>query len=325
MSNLEKGEIDLIILINKLKNSIIKLILNLFVASKYLIKQWKIFSILITVGLALGFYTQKNNEINKEAKVLIKVNFDAVNYVYDAVSLINQKIESSDIDFFNSLGFISKNLEVSELEILPVIDLQNILNNENFNANEIRALFENLNFEDDSFITNSFISDYDYHLLNISFEPNANDQSLSLLIDYINSNPLFNELKQRKTTSINEILNSNLISIAQIDDIISAYTDNLSSSAPNSELYIDNKDIRPNDLITTKTELQKENQILMEEKLYSNETVVVINDSSLLVKDKSLKDNKIIYFPILFCLIFVFALMLKHLYMFLNSLEKETI
>ena len=325
MSNLEKGEIDLIILINKLKNSIIKLILKLFVASKYLIKQWKIFSILITVGLALGFYTQKNNEINKEAKVLIKVNFDAVNYVYDAVSLINQKIESSDIDFFNSLGFISKNLEVSELEILPVIDLQNILNNENFNANEIRALFENLNFEDDSFITNSFISDYDYHLLNISFEPNANDQSLSLLIDYINSNPLFNELKQRKTTSINEILNSNLISIAQIDDIISAYTDNLSSSAPNSELYIDNKDIRPNDLITTKTELQKENQILMEEKLYSNETVVVINDSSLLVKDKSLKDNKIIYFPILFCLIFVFALMLKHLYMFLNSLEKEII
>lgn len=323
MSSLEKGEIDLIILINKVKKSIINLALNLFIGCKYLIRQWKAFALLIIAGLVCGFYMQNIDDTKKEAKVLLKVNFDAVNYVYDAVSLINQKIESSDLDFFNNLGFISENLEVSELEILPVIDLQNILNNENFNGNEIRALFENLNFEDDSFITNSFISDYDYHLLKVSFGPKANDQSLNLLIDYINSNPLFNDLKQRKISSINEIINSNLISITQIDNLISAYTNDLGKNKANSELYIDNKDIRPNDLIKTKTELQKENQALMEEKLYSNETAVVINDSSLIVQDKTLKDNKILYYPIMFCLIFIVILLSKHVYNFLNSLEKE--
>ena len=44
--------------------------------------------------------------------MLIKVNFDAVNYVYDAVSLINQKIEANDIRFFNELGFSSEELNV---------------------------------------------------------------------------------------------------------------------------------------------------------------------------------------------------------------------
>ena len=37
---------------------------------------------------------------SKEATVLVKINFDAGNYIYDAVDLINLKISSDDTEFF---------------------------------------------------------------------------------------------------------------------------------------------------------------------------------------------------------------------------------
>ena len=45
----------------------------------------------------LGFFNGAKTDSNKDATVLLKVNFDAVNYVYDAISLINQKIEANDV------------------------------------------------------------------------------------------------------------------------------------------------------------------------------------------------------------------------------------
>ena len=140
-NNENQGEIDLIILINKIKSSFLKLIVFFFRALKATTKQWKVFLFLIIAGVALGFYNGSQTDSNKDATVLLKVNFDAVNYVYDAVSLINQKIETNDLDFFNEMGLSNEELSLFELTITPIVSLQEIIKNENFKANEINALF----------------------------------------------------------------------------------------------------------------------------------------------------------------------------------------
>ena len=161
MSTSEKqGEIDIIVLFNKIQATFIQIIVFFFRWVKYFIKQWKAFLFLIFFGVILGFFSESQNNSDKEASVLIKVNFDAVNYVYDAVSLINQKIEANDITFFNEIGFTSEELNVFELTISPIVNLQEIINDETFKANEIKTLFENLTFEDNLSMTNSFISNY---------------------------------------------------------------------------------------------------------------------------------------------------------------------
>jgi hypothetical protein len=256
--------------------------------------------------------------------VLVKVNFDAVNYVYDAVSLINQKIEANDINFFNEIGFSSEELNVFELTISPIINLQEIINDETFKANEIKTLFENLTFEDNLSMTNSFISNYKYHTLTCSFSPTADSQTIDLIIDYLNTNPLFTELKLRKINSFSDRIESNEKAINQIDAIIFKYTNDISnSSSADSQLYVDNKDIRPNDLIKTKIELSKEIEILKEEKIYSNNTVVVVNNSNLVIETNSIKNNKIIYYPLLLSFIFIIIQILKKTYFWLDNLESK--
>ena len=322
-NNENQGEIDLIILINKIKSSFLKVILFFFKAVKTTVKQWKAFLFLIIVGVVLGYFNGSQTDSNKDATVLLKVNFDAVNYVYDAVSLINQKIEANDLDFFNEMGLSIKEPSLFELTIAPIVSLQEIMKNDDFKANEIRALFENLNFDDNLSMTNSFISNYNYHSLTCSFSSLADSESVNKVIDFLNTNPLFTELKIRKINSISDRIRTNENTIQQIDNIILKYTNELSATLSKSQLYIDNKDIRPNELISTKIELLKEIEALKEEKIYSNDTVVVINNSNLLVENKSIKDNKMVYYPLILCFIFILAQIAKNTYTYLDRLEAK--
>ena len=64
-----------------------------------------------------------------------------------------------------------------------------------------------------------------------------------------------------------------------------------------------------------------ENEVLKEEKIYSNDTVVMINNSNLLVENKSIKDNKLIYYPLTLCFIFILVQLAKNTYTYLDRLE----
>ena len=50
--------------------------------------------------------------------------------------------------------------KIDEISITPIVDIKDIMDKE-INANEIRALFENLQYEDGFSVTEGFKSDYD--------------------------------------------------------------------------------------------------------------------------------------------------------------------
>ena len=324
MSNTQpQGEMDLVVLINSIKSFFLKQLLFLFKSVKYLSNQWKTFLALIITGIIIAFVSGNKNDPDKEATILLKVNFDAVNYVYDAVSLINQKIEANDLEFFNEIGMTGEEIDLFELKISPVINLQEIIESKEFNANEIKTLFENLNFDDNLSMTNSFISNYTYHSLTCAFSSLAERESVNKLIDFLNTNPLFTKLKLRKINSISDRIFDNENTITQIDNLISKYTSDSASTTKNSQFYIDSKTLYFHELIKTKIDLLNEIEDLKEEKIYSNNTVVVINNSDLLVQNNRLRDNKIIFYPLLFCLVFICFQILKSGYNYLDNLEKK--
>ena len=318
----ENEELDIIVLIEKIKLMLLSILLQIFRRSKNFLSEWKRLLAVILVGVLLGYFLTDNDKpSSKEATVLVKINFDAGNYVYDTVDLINLKISSEDTDFFTQEIKLNEDETIDEVSISPVIDIKDIMAKD-IQANEIRALFENLEYEDGFSVTEGFKSDYDYHFIKVNVSNNSSIETINKVIDYFNNNPLFAELKERNLQRISSIISDNEQTIKQIDKLLEYYT--TETSANNSQLYIDNKNLRPNELIKTKITLQSENQELKRESLTSKETVITINESNVLVENNSLASNKMVYYPFLFLLIYLIVSVLIGLYSYLDKLDRAS-
>ena len=318
----ENEELDIIVLIEKIKLMLLSVCLQIFRRSKNFLSEWKRLLAVILVGVLLGYFLTDNDKpSSKEATVLVKINFDAGNYVYDTVDLINLKISSEDTDFFTQEIKLNEDETIDEVSISPVIDIKDIMAKD-IQANEIRALFENLEYEDGFSVTEGFKSDYDYHFIKVNVSNNSSIETINKVIDYFNNNPLFAELKERNLQRISSIISDNEQTIKQIDKLLDYYT--TETSANNSQLYIDNKNLRPNELIKTKITLQSENQELKRESLTSKETVITINESNVLIENNSLASNKMVYYPFLFLLIYLIVSVLIGLYSYLDKLDRAS-
>ena len=318
----ENEELDIIVLIEKIKLMLLSVFLQIFRRSKMILSNWKQLIIVVLAGILMGYImtdSEKNN--SKEATILVKINFDAGNYIYDAIDLINLKILSEEKNFFLKEIMLDETETIDEILISPVVDIKDIMEKE-INANEIRALFDNLEYEDGFSVTEGFKSDYDYHLITLKVSNNSSLNTVSKVIDYFNRNPLFAKLKDRNLQRISSVIYDNEQTIKQIDKIIDFYT--TEKKVGSAQFYIDNKDIRPNDLINTKVALQKENEDLKNENLTSEQTVMVINEANVLVENKSLLSNLMIYYPILFLVIYVLISLLIGLYSYLDKLDRAS-
>ncbi|MFL2643050.1 MAG: hypothetical protein EVA44_04830 [Flavobacteriales bacterium] len=321
-NNNAQEEMDLILLFNKAGTLFLKIILFFFRGIKEILLVWKKLAAVIILGAVLGYIVENITEktSSKEASILLRINFDAGNFVYDAINLINQKIETEDEQFFISDLKFNEDEVLGEISIKPIIDLKDILKDE-IKANEIRTLFENLEFEDNLAMTEGFKSDYEYHILTLDISSSASSSSIKKIIDYFNTNPLFIGLKERQLQSISTTIFNNEQTIKQIDKLIEKYSsaDNFEKSS--SQLYIDNKTYLPNELIKTKIQLEEQNEELKGERILSTETVMAVNDTSVLIQQEGLADNKIIYYPILLVLAFIIGGIFLKLYRYLDELD----
>ena len=318
----ENEELDIIVLIEKIKLMLLSLLLQIFRRSKNFFLGWKKLLVIIIAGLLLGYFQTDSELPNaKEATILVKINFDAGNYVYDAVDLIKLKISSEDFDFFNQEIKLNEDESVDEVSISPVIDIKDIMAKD-INANEIRALFENLEYDDGFSVTEGFKSDYDYHFIKVSVSNNSSIGTVNKIVDYFNNNPLFTELRERNFQRISSIIFDNEQTIKQIDKLLDHYT--TENKTKTTQLYIDNKDVRPNELIKTKISLQNENQELKKENLTTKETVMVINEANILIENNSLLSNKMVYYPLLFLFIYIIISLVIGLYLYLDKLDRAS-
>ena len=318
----ENDELDIIVLIEKIKLALLSILLQIFRSTKTFLMGWKQLLLIVLAGVLLGYFQTDNDQPNaKEATLLVKINFDAGNYVYDAVDLINLKILSEDTEFFTQEFKLNADEHLDEVSISPVIDIKDIMAKE-INANEIRALFENLEYEDGFSVTEGFKSDYDYHFINVVVSGNSTISTVNKIVDYFNNNPLFTELKERNIQRISSIISDNEQTIKQIDKLLDYYTSE--NKTKTTQLYIDNKDLRPNELIKTKVSLQNENQELKKENLTTKETVMAINEANILIENTSLLSNKMVYYPLLFLFIYIVFSVLIGLYSYLDKLDRAS-
>ena len=283
---------------------------------------WKKLLVVIIVGFLFGYF-QTDSELTKakEATLLVKINFDAGNYVYDAIDLINLKIKSKENDFFVEDMKLNTDEVIDKVSISPVIDIKDIMN-KNIEANEIRALFENLEYEDGFLVTEGFKSDYDYHFIKVSVSENSSIKTINKIVQYFNNNPLFLELKERNFQRISSIIYDNEQTINQIDKLIEYYTSE--NKVNNSQTYIDNKDINPNEIIKTKISLQNRNEQLKDQNITNKDTVMLINEANVMIEDDSIFSNNMLFYPLLFLLVYLVIYIAYDLYSYLEKLDRAS-
>ena len=128
------------------------------------------------------------------------------------------------------------------------------------------------------------------------------------------------ELKERNFQRISSIIYDNEQTINQIDKLIEHYTSD--NKVNNSQTYIDNKDINPNEIIKTKISLQNRNEQLKDQNITNKETVMLINEANVLIEDGSIISNKMLYYPLLFVIVYLVIYIAYGLYSYLEKLDR---
>ena len=328
MSDNKKNEVDLLVVYK----SIIKRfnIWNalFFKALDFILKKWIVLLLLIIGGVVLGYFTSIDKKSAKKAKVLLRVNFDSVNYVYSAIELLNQKITEKDIIFLKEHGVFNTESEVLELEITPLVNIKDIVDEYDVTNRNLETIIKNVDFnEEDVEVYQTFTSEYNNHIISFILSPNANNQTVSNVIGYINNNKLLIKLKDTILKNMEERIVYNNNMIIQINNTLDVYRSNMSLASPSNQIYVVDKSFSIDKLLGYKIDLKLEIENLKKEILLSQDIAVVLNKPTITNLNTGILGNRIIVYPILFVFTFLFLAYLFRLFKKLrnlaNTLNKE--
>lgn len=323
MAQNNSDEINLINVYSSLKKIVNNFLIKIFNFIEFSKRNWKILSLLIVIGLLLGYFTKDSFESNKKADIILKVNFEMVTYLYNEVALINDKIKENDTQFFNEIGFKSDTIKIRELELLPVVNLKDIVKNYGGLSQYLENLLENLEFDKkETDVTKTFTSEYKYHILHLELTNKATSETIDKLLNYLNSNTMLDKIKQSNIVILEERIANDLKTIKQIDNVIESYN-NESLPSQKSDVFVLEKSLDVDLIIERKINLQRQIERTKEDLLLADDTIVAINKSNISKVESSFNRTNLFYYPIVFVSLFYILAIFKNTYLFLKELASK--
>lgn len=321
MTQSNHEEVDLVYVIKKIKELIKSWIVLLFKAIDFAIKYWWVIILLIILGLGLGYFAQQNAAQTKNAKMVVRVNFDSGDYVYNSVDMMNAKVRDLDSTFFVNNG-IKNYFAIKDVAIKPIERLKDVVDSYEPSNRNIEVVLKNLEFEEENSINNYMASDYKYHELTVKLSPLGNEKEVAEVVNYFNKNELIQEMKHSAIANTKEKLARNRNTLDQIDKIMESYILKDASVLKENQVYID-QGLNFDRILTAKADIQKENDVLVEELVVSKDAVVVIGDISITNVEKRLLDKKMIVYPILFTFLFLFLAWCRYVFKYLRGVAQD--
>lgn len=323
-TNTSAEDIDLLYVYNKVKKIARGWLRSIFKAYDYCLKYWYILVALAVVGAGLAYFLEKGKLDGKHANVLVKVNFDAGNYLYNSVDVLNQKILERDDDFLKSIGFSKNELPINNLELEPIIDVKDITDDFENTDRNLDALLRYVEFNmEEEELYQTFAYDYQYHTLSVSLSPNGTKEDLAKILAFINDSEILKDRKNTAVSTVEKKLKDNEATVSQIDMFLAEYLKAESErTTPNAQYYVE-RNTRPDLLLNNKSELLQENKELREELVYYKDAVVAMSGMEVYPVQKGLLDNKMIVYPIALIALFLFFSLMLHVYRSLRDIANQ--
>ncbi|MEZ7917200.1 MAG: hypothetical protein QMB57_00890, partial [Patiriisocius sp.] len=149
MSQTSKDEIDLGYLINKISELFKNISVSIYNSIQFCLRNWYFIVGLLIGGIVLGYFSEIDSKPEKKATLILRTNFNTAEYTYNALNTLMVKSKALDTAFLKQHGFKTDSIEISGIEITPMINFKDIT--ENFDKNErvLEALLRNLQFKDE--------------------------------------------------------------------------------------------------------------------------------------------------------------------------------
>lgn len=323
-----KEEIDIFYLYNVLVDRTKKVTKFGFDILNFIKKSWIILLVLILAGIGYGYYIRTEAGIGKQAKILVRINFDAVNYVYSTVNYLNEKIAEKEEGKFKDESVPKALAPLTDITIEPVINLNDIIEDVKLNEPTVDGLLRYLEFEfeEDGEITSiadTFTSEYNYHYIEIHTNSFAKSSVIDALMEFLNSNEQLQHVKDVYVQTMEEVIANNEQTVVQIDELIKANNEDEFNPTKMGDIYFIDKNLNIAQVIVSKMDLQKEIEQNKRKLAYSKDIVLNINQPSLYIGEQSLLDNKMVYYPLLYVFVFMLLAGIRGLYFSLKRFSEN--
>lgn len=310
-------EIDLGFVIKKIGDSYRNLLVRLYRVSQFLIKNWIVLLILIIAGVVVGYFLDKYTEPTKETSLIVQINFKSSNYVYDAIEQLNGKIKEYDTLSLSKLGFYDDGkLSILEVEIEPIVNILDILEDAPQNDRNVEVLLEQSQYEEDLLTSEVFIPEYQAHRIFMKVSPQANEEVISNLLRYLNTNEILNRIKEITISNTKRKIERSNQSIALLDSILKVYGTIVKGPSQGNQVSFSSYDVNNGNIhlmFREKVEIQDEIETLEVELIKYDNIVETLNKPMLQIKD-SLFANKTKTLPGIFVLLFLVMHWIKNIF-----------
>lgn len=309
-------EIDLgqfLKMIGKGFNNVFNWFLRIFL---YLKKNFLILFGLAAAGAILGFGLNQIVTDKLKTEVIVKPNLESKDYLYDVVNEIQANIIAGDTVFFNKIGFKTTSLKGYGITIDQILDKN--ISDDNLEYLELLEKFQENGLVSDIIRSELLSKSSLEHRITFTYKDSKSGQKFTQkVMEYINSNDYYYELIKINQENAQERINQDKRLLAQMDELITRYSDKIASS---ERQFADQKIILDNEqqldiarLFELKNNLIRDIERKKMELHEQKDAISIIYFGEPQAVQKSFFGKKIILLPLILISIFFLIDIVKYL------------
>jgi hypothetical protein len=324
-SSNEDQEIDLTQLFKKFDGFLQGIKASIFKCIQFFLKNKAVISVLLLLGFGTGIYLDTTLKTYTN-EIIVSPNMGGTDYLYSKIDLISSKLKEQDDSFFKSIGINNPNL-IKTIQIEPVIDIYNFVNNSTSAANaENTQNFELVKLLAEEGSLKEVIKDkltsknYPHHKITIVTSTKTSEkQTIDPVLKYLNTDSYLNKILAVSIENIKIKMIKNQQLINQTDSLIKILTLNVSNNQKNTNLVYNNESNQFNPLFDLKNSLINE---IGGQKIALINTNRIVKDISTVINIRNTKNiNGKLKF--VFPLILIFGFILTRF--FINFYKRQKV
>jgi hypothetical protein len=303
-NNQEDQEIDLTQISKKIVRLFEWINTFLFKCIQFFVKNAIVISILLVIGVGLGFYLDVTKK-TYDHQIIVTPNFGSTDYLYSKIDLIESKIKEGDTVFLKEIVWIKKPKEILKIEIKPITDVYKFIENKTENFELIKLMAEGGDIK--KILEDNLTSkNYTFHRISFKTKKLTNDtETVQPLLNFLNQSEYYSKLQKEIVSNVQLKMIQNDIIISQINGVLNGFSNMVNGVQKSDKLVYYNENTQLNDVIKTKETLINE-QGDHRVKLVGLNKIIKDNSSILNIENTNSVNGRLKFvLPILFLLSFI--------------------